>query len=271
MNFSLNYVCLSLYAASFAFYTLNLYRDRRWIGFLATVLLVAGLAAHYFALLDRARVIHAIPYDDLYGSMSLFAWLVAITYLGLELYHRQRAVGSLVVPFVIFWVVLAVVVAPSSVPRAPSANGALFALHITIGILAYSAFAISFLLSVIYLLQNRKLHRGMPGLAFWRFPALDLLERMSRSSVWVGWLALVASTILGFVWGHRLSGSYPLTDPKVLATLVVLVIYAGYLWIVHTPAGRGARAALVCACNFAVVLFSYTIVNLYFTGFHRYF
>ncbi|HEV2490006.1 MAG TPA: cytochrome c biogenesis protein CcsA [Candidatus Acidoferrales bacterium] len=271
MNLSLNYVCLALYAASFIFYTLNLYRDRRWMGFLATALLIAGLVAHYLALLDRARVVHAIPYDDLYGSMSLFAWLVAITYLGLELYHRQRAVGSLVVPFVIFWVILAVAVAPTSVPRAPRANGALFALHITIGILAYSAFAISFLLSVIYLLQNRKLHRGKPGLAFWRFPALDLLERMSRSSVWVGWLALLVSTILGFIWGRRLSGQYPVTDPKVLVTLVVLAIYAGYLWIVHTPAWRGARAALVCACNFAVVLFSYTIVNLYFTGFHRYF
>ena len=271
MSFSLNYVCLAIYAASFAFYALNLYRDQRWMGYLATILLVAGLAAHYFALMDRARLIHAIPYDDLYGSMSLFAWLVAITYLGLELYHRERAVGSLVLPFVIFWVILAVAVAPSSVPRAPRADGALFALHITIGILAYSAFAISFLLSVIYLLQNRKLHRGRPGLAFWRFPALDLLERMSRSSVWVGWLALIASTILGFIWGRRLPGQYPMTDPKVVVTFVVLAVYAGYLWIVRTPTGRGARAAFVCACNFAVVLFSYTIVNLYFTGFHRYF
>ena len=271
MNFFFNYLCLALYAASFAFYALNLYRDRRWIGILATVFLIAGLAAHYFALLDRAKVIHAIPYDDLYGSMSLFAWLVAITYLGLEFFHRERAVGSLVVPFVIFWVVLAVAVAPTSVPRAPRANGALFALHITIGTLAYSAFAISFLLSVIYLFQNRKLRRGLPGVPFWRFPALDLLERMSRSSVWVGWLALIASTVLGFVWGRRVTDHYPLTDPKVVVTLLVLAIYAGYLWIERRPAGRGARAALVCACNFAVVLFSYTIVNLYFTGFHRYF
>lgn len=271
MNFSLNYVCLAVYAASFTFYALNLYRDRRWMGLLATILLVAGLGAHYLALMDRARVIHGIPYDDLYGSMSLFAWLVAITYLGLELYHRERAVGSLVVPFVIFWVVLAVAVAPSSVPRAPRAGGALFALHITIGTLAYSAFAISFLLSVIYLLQNRKLRRGRPGQAFWRFPALELLERMSRSSVWIGWLALIVSTILGFVWGRRLAGQYPMTDPKVLVTFAVLAVYAGYLWIVRTPAGRGARAALVCACNFALVMFSYTIVNLYFTGFHRYF
>jgi hypothetical protein len=28
---------------------------------------------------------------------------------------------------------------------------------------------------------------------------------------------------------------------------------------------------VLCACNFLVVSFSYTIVNLYLTSFHRYF
>ena len=264
-------VALALYVASFAGYALHLYRGRPWGGRAATLLLILAILAHYYALLERSRAIHAIPYDDLYGSMSLFAWLLAVTYLGLETYHRQRAVGSLVVPFVIFWLVVAMAVAPSTVRHAPQADGALFALHITIGILAYAAFAISFLLSVIYLLQNRVLRRGRPGLAFWRFPALEVLERMSRSSVLVGLVALAIGTTLGFMWEHRLTGHFAIADPKVLATLIVLALYVIYLAIVHAPAWRGARAALVCACNFVIVLFSYTIVNLYFTGFHRFF
>ncbi|MHB8411862.1 MAG: cytochrome C assembly family protein [Candidatus Acidiferrales bacterium] len=271
MNFSLDLAALGLYVASFAAYAANLYRDRRWIGRMATLLLILALVAHYYALLERSRMIHAIPYDDLYGSMSLFAWLVGVTYLGLETYHRQRAVGSLVVPFIIFWMIVAISVAPSSVLRAPPANGALFALHITIGILAYAAFAISFLLSVIYLVQNRVLRHGKPGVAFWRFPALDVLERMSRSSVWVGLVSLLIGTALGFVWEHRLTGRFAIADPKVLVTLIVLALYAAYLVIVRAPAWRGARAALVCVCNFGIVLFSYTIVNVYFTNFHRFF
>lgn len=262
---------LALYAASFAAYATDLYRDRVWVGRMATLLLVLAVVAHYYALLERSRAIHAIPYDGLYGSMSLFAWLLAVTYLGLETYHRQRAVGSLVVPFVMLWLAVAVAVAPSSRVHEPPANGALFALHITIGILAYAAFAIAFLLSVIYLIQNRILRRGRPGLAFWRFPALEVLERMSRSSVWVGLLSLAIGTALGFVWEHELTGHFAIADPKVLATLIVLVLYVIYLAIVRTPAWRGTRAAVVCACNFVIVLFSYTIVNLYFTGFHRFF
>jgi len=267
----LDVLALCLYVASFAFYVLDLYHERVRSGRVATLLLIAGLVAHYYALLERARIIHAIPYDDLYGSMSLFAWLLAVTYLGLEVFHRKRAVGSLVVPFVIFWLVVAMAVAPSSQPHAPAANGALFALHITIGILAYASFAISFLLSLIYLIQNRILRRGRPGLAFWRFPALEVLERMSRSSVWIGLVALIAGTSLGFVWEHRLTGHFAIADPKVLFTLLVLAVYAIYLAIVRAPAWRGARAALLCACNFVIVLFSYTVVNLYFTNFHRFF
>lgn len=271
MRLALDFTALALYGVSFACYASGLFRDRRWLGRLATLLLVLGLVVHYFALLERSRVIHAIPYDDWYGSMSLLAWLVALTYLGLEIIHRQRAVGSLVVPFAIVWLLVAVAVAPSAVHRAPMANGPLFALHITIGIWAYAAFAISFLLSLVYLFQNRVLRGGRPGLAFWRFPPLEVLERMSRSSVWIGLILLLVGTALGFVWEHRLTGHFAVADPKVVVTLAVVVIYAVYLSILRAPAWRGARAAFLCACNFILVLFSYTIVNLYFTRFHRFY
>src|SRR5260370_42716198 len=89
------------YAASLGGYVAFLATARRLFGRLGTLLLISGLACHYLALLERSRWAHTVPYDDLYGSLSLFAWLLAITYLGLELYHRDRSVGALVLPFVI--------------------------------------------------------------------------------------------------------------------------------------------------------------------------
>ena len=65
-------------------YARILYAPNVWLGRLATLLLAGGIVLHYFALLDRSHGTHAVPYDDLYGSMSLFAWLLGITYLGLE-------------------------------------------------------------------------------------------------------------------------------------------------------------------------------------------
>ena len=53
-----------------------------WLGRMATFLLAGGIVMHYFALLERSRWIHTVPYNDLYGSMSLFAWLLGITLSG---------------------------------------------------------------------------------------------------------------------------------------------------------------------------------------------
>lgn len=271
MRFLLGYASLAIYAASFVSYVAYLYSSHRWVGRLATILLAGGIVLQYAALYERARFIHAVPYDDLYGSMSLFAWLLAVTYLALETYHRQRSVGAFVTLLLIVWIAIVSAVVPTNQPSSQSASGPLFALHVTLNTLAYAAFALSFALSLIYLLQERMLRARKPRRFFWRFPALDLLEKMSRSSVWVGLCSLCLGVALGFVWQHRLLGRFAIGDPKVLITALIFGVYAVYLWLTRQSTWRGPRAALVCACNFMVVLFSYTVVNFYLTRFHRFY
>ena len=271
MTSGLAYGSLGLYAASLSLYGWSLYASKRLVGRAATLCLAGGLLLHYLALLERSRAVHAVPYQDLYGSMSLFAWLLAATYLGLETFHRQRSVGAFVLPFVIVLLLVAMVGGREAPLGPPPARGSLFALHITFNILAYSAFALSCVLSSIYLLQNRVLRDRRLGTTFWRFPALEVLERMSRSSVAVGIAALCFGMTLGFVWANRIRGSYWSADPKEIASLVILLCYGGYLWLGRTSTWRGARASLLCVFNFLVVLFSYTIVNLYLSRYHRYF
>lgn len=261
---------LGVYAVSLTLYIWYLYANKRLMGWAATVGLAAGVFLHYLALLERSRWVHSVPYQDLYGSMSLFAWMLAVTYLGLELFHRQRSVGPFILPFVVVLFLFAGFT-PATPPPAPPAHGSLFALHVTLNILAYSAFALAFVLSLIYLLQNRLLRDRRLGTVSWRFPALEVLERMSRSSVVIGMASLSVGMVLGFVWAHRIRGQYWNADPKEIVTLLIFVLYAAYVWLARTTAWRGARASLLCVCNFLFVVFSYTVVNLYLSRYHRYF
>ena len=174
--------------------------------------------------------------------------------------------------FLLFaWMALLGWLAPRQVPSSPPARGPLFAFHVTLNTWSYAAFALSFVLSVVYLVQNRVLRSRRPGTAFWRFPALEVLDRMARSGVYVGLAALAFGVVSGFVWEHRLTGEYMWADPKVIVTLAVVALYVAYLWLSRNAHWRGARAAAVCALNFAIVLFSYTVVNFYLTSFHRFF
>lgn len=261
---------LLLYSASLALYIWNLREPSRIAGIGATTCLVGGLVLHYLALLDRSRLIHAVPYDDLFGSLSLFAWLIAATYLCLEAIHRRQAVGPFVLPIVI--VVFLLAHGPEAKPiAAPPAQGPLFAFHVTLNILAYSAFAISFVLSVIFLIQNRRLRAHKLGIVGWRFPALDVLERMTRSSVLIGCGSLAIGMTAGFILAHRQKGLYWDGDPKVIVTILILAVYVGYMLVARTAAGRGARASVLCIVNFIFVIFSYSIVGPYLSHFHRYF
>src|ERR1700681_2804693 len=240
---------LFFYTASLALYIWNLREPSRAAGIGSTSCLVVGLGLHYMALLERSRLIHAVPYDDLFGSLSLFAWLLAATYLVLEAIHRRQAVGPFVLPIVL--VVFLLAHASEARPiKAPPAQGPLFAFHVTLNILAYSAFAISFVLSVIFLIQNRRLRDHNLGIVGWRFPALDVLEQMTRSSVLIGCGSLIAGMTAGLIWAHRLEGRYWGGAPRGIITLLILAFYVGYTLLARTADWRGARASELGIFNF---------------------
>jgi len=261
---------LLLYVLSLALYLSYLYANKPWIGRFASLCLLGGLLLNFFSLLNRARLLQSVPYQDLYGSMSLFAWFLGLTYLGLEIVHRQRSVGPFVLPFVLLLFVIAEY-APVSPLAPPSGRGSLFALHVTLSILAYSAFAISFVLSLIYLIQNHVLRGRKPGATFWNYPSLQTLDRMSRSSVLMGIVALSIGIAAGFVSVYRVRGQVWEGDPKEIWSLLIFATYGSYLWLARTTAWRGARASYLSVVNFLFVLFSYTVVNLFLSHYHRYF
>ena len=103
--------------------------------------------------------------------------------------------------------------------RLLAAHGVVFAFHVTLSILAYAAFALSFVLSLIFLSEERLLRSRKLSSVVWRLPSLELLERMSHSSVLVGVISIAIGTVLGFIWVDRLTGQYWFYDPKYVITL----------------------------------------------------
>jgi len=270
MNHMFVMLTVLAYLLSMALYMSFLYTGKEVTGRLATVLMFTGLACHYLALLGRARAMHSVPYHDLQGSMSLFGWLLAVTYLCLEIYHRQRTVGAFVVPIILAFF-LAATFAPEHPAPPTEAHGVVFALHVTLSILAYAGFALSCVLSLMFLGEERLLRRRKLGDIVWRLPSLELLERMSHTSVLVGLITIAVGTALGFIAVDRQAGQHWYFDPKYIVTLVVLLLYAAYFQLARTTAWRGARASKLCVFNFILVVLSFTVVNLYFSSHHRYF
>lgn len=264
---ALGWLAVALYAAAEVSAIVWLARPRSLAGRAAPFLVSAGLALHFADLLHRARELSSVPYRTLGGSVSFFGWMLGIAYLALALRHSERTTGPFLIPIVIVATAAGLALPdPASAP-APGASGTIFAFHVTLAILAYAAFALSCVISILYLVQSRQIRRGRTGLLFSRLPPLEVLGRMNRTSVSIGLAVLTLSLCLGLVRAEQVWTT--LADPKIEWALLTLAVYGLLLWM-ERRGWEGPRVAMLSILGFCVVLFSYTVVNMVFSQSHRF-
>jgi ABC-type uncharacterized transport system permease subunit len=234
---------------------------------LTPVAIAAGLGLHFADLMHRARELSSVPYRTLGGSVSLFGWMLGIAYLVLLIRHRERAMGAFLIPMIVVATTAGLLLPDAAATAGQGTHGSVFALHVTLAILAYAAFTFSFVLSVLYLIQDRQIRRRRTGLLFSRLPALEVIGRMNRTSVTIGLAVLTVALVLGVFWAEVVWRS--LADPKVEWAVLTILIYGFLLWM-DRRGWEGPRVAVLSILGFGVMLFSYTIVNLYFSRTHSF-
>ncbi len=268
---ALGWLAVALYVGAEALSILSLLKPGRGSSgailrtSLGLVLLAAGLAIHFADLEITARALHSVPYRSFGGSLSLFGWMLGVSYLALLFRHRERAIGPFLIPFVTLFSAAGLLLPAHAAAPDAEMRGSLFALHVTFGILAYAAFTFSFVLSVLYLVQNRQIRRGRTGVLFARLPPLEVIGRMNRTSVTIGLAVLGASVVFGLLWANRVWTS--MGDPKIEWALATLALYGFLLWM-ERRGWKGPRVAILSIVGYGLVLFSYTIVNMYLSRSH---
>ncbi len=268
---ALNWLSVLAYSVSGGCYAGFLFTRKPRFGFVATGLLMIGLMIHFVALFERASILQSVPYKDLYGSMSLFAWELGFIYLFLEMRRRQRSMSIFLLPIVIALQVVSISLQSTPEPSHWT-KGTLFAFHVNVMMLAYSAFAISFIASTMYLIQYRGLRSRRPGRWLSLLPPLNSLERVTLTSVFLGVSALTVGIGMGAWWARQAWREEPHQwDAKITWSFLVLLIYSLYLILQKRRGWRGQRSAWVAVGGFLVVLFSYTMVNLFFSKLHAFF
>jgi heme exporter protein C len=104
-----------------------------------------------------------------------------------------------------------------------------FYLHVSSAIAAYGCFAVVLVGGVVYL-RNES-------------PAAD---RFARAGALVGVVFTTVTLVMGMLWARPIWGTYWTWDARLTSTLVLLIIYAGYL-LVRRLAEPGRQAARIAA------------------------
>jgi ABC-type transport system involved in cytochrome c biogenesis permease subunit len=248
-------VCfVASYAAALLLELLYQIRPLRLVRWLALAFGAAGLTAQtIFLAVQRPPLIWQ------YGWMLFLAWILAIFYLIGSIHHRRLSWGLFVLPLVLGLVGLGAAFGrPSDSGDSPSTRllpiqDAWGALHGGLLLLAAVGLCVGFLASLMYLVQAHRLRTKMlpgQGLRLW---SLERIEAMNRRAIVLAFPLLTAGMIVGMVLmlQEHLSG---LTDPRVLASVVLWLTFALLLYLRFGYHLRGRPVALLTILTFVLLV-----------------
>lgn len=203
-------------------------------------------------------------------ALSLIAFAVAVVYAYVEWHGRERSTGFWLVALVFFFQLLASVLARPETPDRAIFHDPIFAVHVSLALLGYAAFAVAAAYAFLFLQLYRDLKAGRFSTFYGKLPPLAVLERMMLVALTAGFVSLTGALVTGAFWAQRLYPGDWLHDPKILATLITWAIYALALLLRRLRRWQGRQTALASLAGLGTILFSLVAVNLFFSGFHAF-
>jgi HemX protein len=256
-----------LYAPSMVLFYVDAVAPKRNVNRLAVFLLFCVFLCETVILLSRLHALGHMPVYSRFDALLLISWLILLIALVVDAFFRvdlflffANVPGFAIVLFDSF-------AGQAGLPYAAHERDLLL-FHIGLAILAYVLFSISFVLSVMYLLQETILRKKLWNTWFLRLPSLERLDRFALRSVMVGLPLLILSGILGTIWGSLVWHEFLLFDPKPIGTLVLWLMYGLYLGIRMKSGWGGTSLAWYNLFCFGGVIVNFWVIGD-FSVFHH--
>src|SRR5215471_6205665 len=214
----MNTIPLVIYTLALVAYGWHFAQRNAVVGRAATTLLVAGALSHTFVIGMQTMEVGHVPVAGMSSAISTFVWLLALSYLYIEMTTDERAMGVFVLPLM---VALQFIPAlnPSTEARSEVLRGPLFGIHVSSLLFAYASFALACVIGITYVLLFKEIKAKHLGFFYTRLPSLQVLDRMNQVAVVVGWIFLTVGIVSGAVWAAQAQGGYGpgSGDPRVQA------------------------------------------------------
>ena len=269
-------ISMAIYLVTFLGYLFFVTSKSLAFGRFPTYLLFIGLIIHSVGLVFRWLETHQtgygyVPLSNMYESLIFFSWTIVLIYLLLEFKYRQKIIGIFVTPFAFLAIALTSIVPSINAtitPLMPALQSNWLTIHVTTCFFGYASFAVSFGISILYLIQDRK-DVQQENISKW-LPSSLILDEINYKSIVIGFPMLTLGIITGAAWANYAWGSYWSWDPKETWSLITWFIYAAFLHARLTKDWRGKRTAVLSVVGFIFVLFTYFGVNYLISGLHSY-
>lgn len=252
------------YAAASIAYIFYLLTRRETTGWWGSRILYLALLGHSSWLAWEHIQLGHLPMVSAHQAISFVAWGIALAYVVIEFLLAQRAFGPFVVPVAfIFQTVAAVfqLLAPSPKPLPEILKSVWFEIHVGTALFSYCAFAIAFAAGLMHVLLFHELRLKHLGFFFNRMPSLEILERINRHAVALGFVFLTIGIGSGVIWSLRARSGSVLLDAKEISAVVVWLLYAAAVHTRSRLGWRGQRTAIFSVVNFILLFLVFCVTS----------
>jgi len=230
-----------------------------------------GMIFQLVSLVESAVLEH-VTLASVHHSESLLAFILMFGFMVVRVKYKTTSPGIFIFP-IVFLLTFASAIAqrPPQFSNPLLRSGWLFA-HIALILTGYAALFLSFVASLLYLVQARnlksKLKNPTDGGFFSRLPALEVIDEIGYKSLMLGFPFMTFGLVMGAVLAQQKFGPMYFTDPKVMLSLLMWVVYVLLLYTRWSSGWRGRRAAYLAAFAFLAAMGAWAANVI--SGVHRF-
>lgn len=236
-----------------------------------TPLLAVTLSAHLAYLLARTAAFEHPPITSLFEILSVIAFSISLAYLILEWKTKVKGTGYFILNLPFFFQLISSLLVKDQVYVDPVLRSNLLGIHVSSALLGYAAITISAVYGFLYLMLYHRIKSNRFGVIYERLPNLEVLERLSFVSTAIAFVFLTVAIAVGLVWLPRAFSDFSYTDPKLVGTVLIWLVYGTGLAARKLAGWYGKRIVIVSIVGFGVAILSMTLINIFFSGFHNFY
>jgi ABC-type transport system involved in cytochrome c biogenesis permease subunit len=260
-----------LYVFSFAIYFYDFMKGGKQFINSKRLFLFLTLFIHLIYLVMRTLAFDHMPITNVFEIFTVLAFSISFAYFILELLTDVRGTGPFIIIISIIFQVISSLYIEDLVEVKDVLRSNLLGLHVISALLGYSGITISAVYGFLYLTLYKEIKLNKFGIIFDRLPNLEILEKLSFYAAIFGFILLSFTIIIGIIWLPVAFPDFSYTDPKLVGTSIVWLLYGIGILSKIFGKWRGKKVIFLSIVGFIIAIASTMFTNFISRSFHSFY
>ncbi len=243
-----------LYGVGLVYALLLLTRRGEWLSRIAVPCVALGMVLHFVSLTEVAALQGYLQLLTIRHAESALALLIGCAFMYLFVRYRTNSPGIFMFPLMFFLTFISEAAQRPAATPSPMVRSWLIPVHVGLLLIGYAALFLSFISSLLYLVQSKNLKAKSPSNLFSRLPALEIIDQIGYKALLFGFPFMTIGLIAGSVVAQAKVGAEYFLDPKVLLSLLMWGVYMVLLYTRWSSGWRGRKAAYLATFAFVAAV-----------------